>query len=29
VDRAISILKKEGKIAFIGPKKKGHWEILK
>lgn len=29
VERASSKLVKDGKLQFVGPKKSGHWEILK
>jgi Fic family protein len=29
VERAVATLKKANKIAFVGPKKSGHWEVKK
>lgn len=28
IERAVSKLKKEGKLRYIGPKKGGHWEVI-
>ncbi|MGU5717230.1 winged helix-turn-helix domain-containing protein [Aeromonas taiwanensis] len=28
VERAVSVLVKEGQLLFVGPRKGGHWEVL-
>ena len=28
VERAVAKLKKQGRLAFIGPKKDGRWEVI-
>ncbi len=29
VERACAVLVKDGRLRYIGPKKNGHWEVLK